>query len=88
MHTKNLILPDGAVLNTISLVAPGPVAEVPAGPANLRDMTASPSTCTESTPRALRAAEPSAANLRSLAAASLGIDSVTRTEFHGSTCAT
>lgn len=66
-----LILPD--VLNTISR------------PSNLNDITVSPSSCTERIPSSLRALFPSAASARNLAAASFGIDNVTRTLFHGST---
>lgn len=62
------------VLNTISWLA------------NLNDITLSPSNCTDNIPKALRALLPSAANCLNLIAASFGIESVTRTLFHGSTC--
>lgn len=54
-------------------------------PTKRRDITVSPSSCTDKIPSALRAVFPSAANCRNFSAASFGIDKVTRTLFHGST---
>lgn len=56
-------------------------------PANLSEITVSPSSCTDRMPKARSAALPSAASWRRRAAAAIGMDSVTRTLFHGSTCA-
>lgn len=55
-------------------------------PTKRRDITVSPSSCTDNIPSALRAVLPSAANCLNFDAASFGMESVTRTLFHGSTC--
>lgn len=54
-------------------------------PANLNDITVSPSSCTDKIPNALRAVFPSAASCLNFIAASLGMERVTLTLFHGST---
>lgn len=56
-------------------------------PARRSEITVSPSSCTDRMPRARSAALPSAASWRRRVAAAIGMDSVTRTLFHGSTCA-